>query len=72
MTFFVAMLNDADSLQSHSSVERASLLGAVRCHKIVTTGTESMSGELLKAAIDEDRRNGLIPFYVTTCLQIAC
>ncbi len=51
--------------QAHSSVERACLLGAVKCHTIVSDKDEHMRGEALAAAIAEDKAKGLIPFYVS-------
>jgi len=54
--------------QAHSSVERAALLGAVRCHKVESDSSEKMTGEALHKAIEEDKQKGLIPFYVVATL----
>ena len=51
-------------LQAHSSVERAALLGAVKCHKVESDGHSAMRCEALQAAMQRDISNGLIPFYV--------
>ena len=50
----------------HSSVERACLLGAVKCHQVTSDENECMRGDALAAAIAEDKAKGLIPFYVST------
>jgi len=57
-------LNCHCSLKAHSSVERACLLGAVRCHKVLSDDKNSMSAEALRSAIEQDRREGLVPFLV--------
>ncbi|KAK2142653.1 hypothetical protein LSH36_928g00004 [Paralvinella palmiformis] len=54
--------------QAHSSVERACLLGAVRCHQVVSDDVDEMRGEALEAAMKEDKENGLIPFFVVATL----
>lgn len=51
--------------QAHSSVERACLLGPVHCHKVVSDDRNSMRGDALRQAIDEDKVKGLIPFIVS-------
>ena len=51
-------------VQANSSAERACLLGAVRCHKVPSDDKNRMRGQALMSAIQEDRRNGLIPFFV--------
>ena len=51
--------------QAHSSVERAGLLGAVRIRAVKSDGDFSLRGDALQAAIDKDRADGLIPFYVS-------
>jgi len=54
--------------QAHSSVERSALLGAVKCHKVESDSLEQMRGDALQKAIEEDKRQGLIPFYVVATL----
>jgi len=54
--------------QAHSSVERSALLGAVKCHKVVSNDREEMKGDALKAAIEEDIQKGLLPFFVVATL----
>lgn len=51
--------------QAHSSVERAGLLGGVRLRQLPADDNNKLRGETLRAAIQEDRDNGLIPFYVS-------
>ena len=55
-------------LKAHSSVERATLLASVSCTKLKTDGNNSVRGETLQKQIDEDRSNGLIPFYIVATL----
>ena len=50
------------STQSHSSVERAGLLGGVKFRLLDTDDDFSVRGEALEKAIEEDKANGLIPF----------
>lgn len=50
--------------QSHSSVERAGLLGGVKLRSLSVDDDYKLRGETLERAIKEDRENGLIPFYV--------
>ncbi len=52
-------------LQAHCSVERACMLGAVKCHLVVSDDKEQMRGDALMKAIQEDKQKGLIPFYVS-------
>ena len=40
------------------------MLGGVKFHSVTSDGEESMRGDALQAAIDEDIKKGLIPFYV--------
>jgi hypothetical protein len=51
--------------QAHSSVERAGLLGGVKLRLLPADENLRLRGETLECAIQEDRRNGLIPFYVS-------
>lgn len=50
--------------QAHSSVERAGLLGGVKLRSLQPDGKRRLRGDTLREAIEEDTRNGLIPFYV--------
>lgn len=50
--------------QAHSSVERAGLLGGVKLRTLQPDHKRRLRGDILKEAIEEDIRNGLIPFYV--------
>lgn len=45
-------------------MERAGLLGGVKLRALQPDGKRSLRGDTLRDAIDEDVRNGLIPFYV--------
>ena len=53
------------SEQSHSSVERAALLGAVTIRKIKPDDQHSVRGEALDKQIQHDIKNGYTPFYVS-------
>lgn len=50
--------------QSHSSVERAALIGGVVMKKVPTDKKFAVRGEALKKMIEEDKAAGLIPFFV--------
>ena len=52
-------------LQSHSSVERAALLGAVKIRLLPADKDLSLRGETVAKAIQEDRKKGYIPFLVS-------
>ncbi|VDK58384.1 unnamed protein product [Anisakis simplex] len=57
------------SKQAHSSVEKGAMLAAVRLRKLKATRTGALdnyciTADVLKAAIQEDKRNGLIPFIL--------
>nr|BBI36954.1 dopa decarboxylase [Etmopterus molleri] len=56
------------SEQSHSSVERAGLIAAVKMRKLPTDEKFSLRGEVLKQAVEEDKALGLIPFYICATL----
>lgn len=51
--------------QSHSSVERAGLIGCVKMREISADDKGAMRGDKLKLAIDKDKSRGLIPFFVS-------
>ncbi|XP_026471978.1 histidine decarboxylase-like [Ctenocephalides felis] len=54
--------------QAHSSVEKAGLIGLVLLHYIESDEDLSMRGDALKKCIEEDRKKGLIPFWVCATL----
>lgn len=56
------------SIQSHSSVERAGLLGGVKIRLLPADENLSLRGDTLESAILEDKRKGLIPFFVVATL----
>lgn len=70
-------LSDADitmklvgytSCQSHSSVERAGLLGGVKLRALPTDEKNVLRGSTVEQAIQKDKEAGLIPFYVVATL----
>ena len=54
--------------QSHSSVERAGLLGAIKMKLLPTDESLSLRGITLIDEINKDKANGLIPFFVVATL----
>ncbi|RNA27256.1 dopa decarboxylase, partial [Brachionus plicatilis] len=56
------------SEQAHSCFERATLLAPVRCHKVAVDEKYSLRGLKLSEAIEDDKKNGLIPFFVCATL----
>ncbi|KAG0426928.1 hypothetical protein HPB47_025995 [Ixodes persulcatus] len=54
--------------QAHSSVEKAGLMGLVKMHYVESDDNLSMRGHQLKEAMERDRQDGLIPFYVCATL----
>uniref|UniRef100_A0A3Q3DFH1 Aromatic-L-amino-acid decarboxylase n=1 Tax=Hippocampus comes TaxID=109280 RepID=A0A3Q3DFH1_HIPCM len=56
------------SEQSHSSVERAGLIGGVMMKKIPTDSTYAVTGDTLKKIVEKDKEAGLIPFYFCATL----
>ncbi|XP_012942336.1 aromatic-L-amino-acid decarboxylase [Aplysia californica] len=52
------------SEQSHSSVERAALIGMVTIRTLPTDDKGSLVGDTLQAAISTDIEKGLIPFFL--------
>jgi aromatic-L-amino-acid decarboxylase len=54
--------------QSHSSVERAGLLGAIKMKLLPTDENLSLRGTTLLNEINKDKANGLIPFFVVATL----
>ena len=49
-------------------MERAFLIGGVKCHQLPTDDKFRVTGDTLKKAIREDLEKGLIPFYVVATL----
>ncbi|XP_072910441.1 aromatic-L-amino-acid decarboxylase isoform X2 [Hemitrygon akajei] len=64
MSNLVAYTSD----QSHSSVERAGLIGGVKMRKLPTDEKFSLRGETLRQALEEDKALGLIPFFLCATL----
>lgn len=56
------------SRQSHSSVERAYMIALVKYRILETDEKQSLRGDTLKKAIDEDRAKGLTPFFICATL----
>ncbi|XP_035775799.1 histidine decarboxylase-like isoform X2 [Anopheles albimanus] len=56
------------SEQAHSSVEKAALIGLVRMRFIESDEQLSLRGDALRDAIEEDIRQGLVPFWVCATL----
>lgn len=56
------------SEQSHSSVERAGMLGATKMRALATNEKLEMTGRVVEEAIKEDQAKGLIPYYVVATL----
>ncbi|XP_051920710.1 aromatic-L-amino-acid decarboxylase isoform X2 [Hippocampus zosterae] len=56
------------SEQSHSSVERAGLIGGVMMKKVPTDSTYAVTGDTLKKIVEKDKEEGLIPFYFCATL----
>lgn len=54
--------------KAHSSFERATLLAPVQCRKVKVDERFSLRGPALFEAIEKDRNNGLIPFFVCATL----
>ncbi|XP_063423745.1 aromatic-L-amino-acid decarboxylase-like [Mytilus trossulus] len=54
--------------QSHSSVERAGLIGCVKMREIPADDSGAMRGSNLKLAIEKDKAKGLVPFFVCATL----
>ncbi|CAB1419517.1 unnamed protein product [Pleuronectes platessa] len=54
--------------QAHSSVEKAGLITLVKIRFLPTDEQLSLRGDVLKQAIQEDRRMGLVPFMLCATL----
>jgi len=57
---FIAYSSD----QSHSAAERAAMMGGVHVRVLKTDKNFQLRADTLQAAIEEDRANGKIPFFV--------
>ncbi|XP_053378722.1 aromatic-L-amino-acid decarboxylase-like [Mercenaria mercenaria] len=53
---------------AHSCVEKAGMIGLVKMRQLDVDENYSLRGYTLERAIEEDRRMGLIPFYVCATL----
>lgn len=67
-TYIVSRLVGYTSNQSHSSVERAGLLGGVKLRSLKADSNLQLRGETLEEAIKKDLADGLIPFYAVCTL----
>uniref|UniRef100_A0A8I3N517 Aromatic-L-amino-acid decarboxylase n=2 Tax=Canis lupus familiaris TaxID=9615 RepID=A0A8I3N517_CANLF len=54
--------------QAHSSVERAGLIGGVKLKAIPSDGKFAMRASALQEALERDKAEGLIPFFVVATL----
>ncbi|KAM8974316.1 histidine decarboxylase [Pelodytes ibericus] len=54
--------------QAHSSVEKAGLISLVKIRFLPVGENFSLRGETLKAAVEEDRKRGLVPVFVCATL----
>jgi histidine decarboxylase len=54
--------------QAHSSVEKSALVALTRIRLLPTDEKLCLRGETLEKAIEEDKANGLIPFFVCATL----
>ncbi|XP_062322484.1 aromatic-L-amino-acid decarboxylase [Osmerus eperlanus] len=64
MSKLVAYASD----QSHSSVERAGLIGGVQMKKVATDDSYAVQGETFRKLLDDDKKAGLIPFFFCATL----
>ncbi|XP_046899413.1 aromatic-L-amino-acid decarboxylase [Hypomesus transpacificus] len=64
MSKLVAYASD----QSHSSVERAGLIGGVQMKKVATDDRYAVQGETFRKLMDDDKKAGLIPFFFCATL----
>ena len=54
--------------QAHSSVEKSALVAITRIRLLPTDENHRLRGETLRDAIEKDKQNGLIPFFVCATL----
>ncbi|KAK6196103.1 hypothetical protein SNE40_001392 [Patella caerulea] len=64
----ISKLISYTSDQAHSSVEKASLLGAVNMRILESDNTGAFRGDTLMKAIKADKAKGLVPFFVCATL----
>ncbi|KAK2141740.1 hypothetical protein LSH36_1050g00038 [Paralvinella palmiformis] len=55
-------------IQAHSSVEKAAMIAMVKMRELDTDDKFSLRGATLQRAIDEDKKLGLIPFFICATL----
>lgn len=53
------------SCQAHSSVEKAGLISLVKMKFLPVDSNFSLRGEALQKAIEEDKKRGLVPVFVS-------
>ena len=70
--FFYSRLVAYCSDQAHSSVEKAGLIGLVKIRYIESDENLSLRGDKLKEAIETDRQNGYVPFFVRPSCNFFC
>ncbi|XP_037566161.1 aromatic-L-amino-acid decarboxylase-like isoform X1 [Dermacentor silvarum] len=56
------------SKEAHSSVEKAAMIGFVKLRILDTDENFSLRGSMLAAAMEEDRKAGFVPFFVSATL----
>lgn len=54
--------------QSNSSVEKSGLLGSMTMRLLESDEQGRLTGDIVRCAIEEDMRNGLIPTFVSILL----
>nr|XP_054749749.1 histidine decarboxylase-like [Lytechinus pictus] len=54
--------------QAHSSLEKNAVIAMVKLRHVPSDKKLSLRGEALRAAIEQDRNRGLVPFYVCATL----
>lgn len=55
-------------MKAHSCVEKAAMIALVKLRILDTDENFSLRGDSLKQAMEEDKSNGLIPFFVSATL----
>ena len=58
------------SKEAHSCVEKGAMIGFVKLRILEPDENNELRGDILRAAMEEDRRNGLFPFFVCCTLGI--
>ena len=58
-------------LQAHSSLEKNAVIAMVKLRHLPSDEKLSLRGEALKTALEQDRKRGLIPFYVSILMRNA-